>query len=781
MKLRMKRSLALLLCLVLLCTAVPAFSARAEEIELIPVDEPEPVGEEEIVLIEEPAEPQTGEPTIAEQPASITKTIGYTAKFTVVAGGATKYQWYYRTSSSGSWHKSTLTGNQTATLSVTAKESRNGYQYRCRVSNARGYVYSKAATLTVTEKPVITSQPASVTKVEGTTAKFTVKASGATAYQWYYRTSSSGSWKKSTLSTATKATLSLTAKGFRDGYQYRCKVSNSRGCVYTKAVTLTVNRKPVILYEPVDVMVAGGQKATFRISASGADSYLWYYRRADREDWEEAPYTSKTSATLVTANLTYIMDGCEFRCKVSNQYGYVWTRIAMVTVTHNYPEITTQPTNRTINCGDAMQLSCKASGGGLSYQWYWRDSSADSWSKSTATGAKTATLSYDSVGDFMNGRQFRCLVSNDIGSVYTDAVTLTVKPVMPAITVQPANTTGYEGQTFRIGVKATGGYLKYQWYWRDSSADSWTESTATGAKTATLTYENVKSFMSGRQFRCKVYNDKGYVFSAAATLSFNPITCRALLIGQTYKGVTSAGIVQLAGDKSVQSMETVLGSVDGILGHTYSVTSLTDVSKAGWESAIRTTFAAADDNDVSLFYFFGHGNPTKQIFEETGAMVTVEGGGRTYEVLTSELAAWLDEVPGTVIVFLDCCGSGASILENGAVSAPDGAEAARFSELAVRAFAEREAAAPNVGELRRGKYIVLTSTTYDKPGVADWDGGKFTTALKNGVIGSMPADANGDSKVSLHELYLYVSGAVDERQSPCEYPADSSYVIFTKR
>ncbi len=89
-------------------------------------------------------------PTITTQPASKTVSAGTTVKFTVKAsGGALKYQWYYRTSSSGSWTKCTGTGAATATLTVEAKAFRNGYQYRCRVSNAAGYKYSSAATLTV--------------------------------------------------------------------------------------------------------------------------------------------------------------------------------------------------------------------------------------------------------------------------------------------------------------------------------------------------------------------------------------------------------------------------------------------------------------------------------------------------------------------------------------------------------------------------------------------------------------------------------------------------------
>ncbi|MBQ2062662.1 MAG: immunoglobulin domain-containing protein, partial [Oscillospiraceae bacterium] len=112
--------------------------------------------------------------------------------------------------------------------------------YKCRVSNAAGYVYTSVATLTVSAKPVITTQPRSQTASAGATVKFTVKATGATAYQWYYRTSSTGTWAKSTLTGAKTATLTVKATAARNGYQYKCRVSNDNGHVYTSAVTLTV-------------------------------------------------------------------------------------------------------------------------------------------------------------------------------------------------------------------------------------------------------------------------------------------------------------------------------------------------------------------------------------------------------------------------------------------------------------------------------------------------------------------------------------------------------------
>ena len=108
------------------------------------------------------------------------------------------------------------------------------------MTNSSGSVYSSAATLTVGGKPVITRQPASVTVAAGETASFSVTATGAASYQWYYRTSSSGSWTEVSAASGKTATYSLTAAARHNGYQYRCKVTNSSGSVYSSAATLTV-------------------------------------------------------------------------------------------------------------------------------------------------------------------------------------------------------------------------------------------------------------------------------------------------------------------------------------------------------------------------------------------------------------------------------------------------------------------------------------------------------------------------------------------------------------
>jgi hypothetical protein len=64
-------------------------------------------------------------------------------------GTGLTYQWQVSTNGGSSWSDSPATGNKTATLTVPATLSRNGYRYRCIVKIGSLSVTSSAATLTV--------------------------------------------------------------------------------------------------------------------------------------------------------------------------------------------------------------------------------------------------------------------------------------------------------------------------------------------------------------------------------------------------------------------------------------------------------------------------------------------------------------------------------------------------------------------------------------------------------------------------------------------------------
>ena len=88
---------------------------------------------------------------ITSQPQDVVVVAGGTVRFTVVAeGDGLRYQWQYKTATGTSWSNNTVSSATTAALSFTANTSRNGYQYRCKITASNGTtVISDAAKLTV--------------------------------------------------------------------------------------------------------------------------------------------------------------------------------------------------------------------------------------------------------------------------------------------------------------------------------------------------------------------------------------------------------------------------------------------------------------------------------------------------------------------------------------------------------------------------------------------------------------------------------------------------------
>ena len=292
----------------------------------------------------------------------------------------------------------------------------NGLASLDKTFNFKVIVKSKEAA------PQITTQPKSVTARAGNTVKLTVAAEGTNLkYQWYYRNSSSDTWKASSVTSGKTAAYSFTAKEENTGRQFKCEVSNGGGTVTSNTVTLTVTAK--ITTQPKDVTASVGNTVKFTVTAEGTGlTYLWYYKTASATAWTASTSASgKTAAYSCTAKETY--SGRQFRCKVTNKYGKsVYTKTVTLTVV---PKITAQPQNVTAKAGTAVKLTVKAEGTNLTYQWQYRNSSSGSWISSTTASGKSATYSFTAKKE-NTGRQYRCKVSNANGTVNTKVVTVTV-------------------------------------------------------------------------------------------------------------------------------------------------------------------------------------------------------------------------------------------------------------------------------------------------------------------------------------------------------------------
>ena len=787
------KALALLLCLAVCLTLMPA--AFAEE----------PTGDY-LVWEDEPAANET-RPIITAQPASISVTEGATASFTVKASGTNlKYQWQVLAANTTVWLNAAST---TATLKFTATTDQNSYAYRCIVSNGGGSVTSELALLSVTAgsptvtKPSITTQPKSVTVPDGTQTTFSVRASGSgLKYQWQYRTSSSGSWTNSSAASGTTRDFVVNARTAINGYQYRCKVSNTGGTVYTSVVTLTVSSsttaKPVITTQPVNFSAAAGTQTTVSVTATGSNlQYQWQYRTSSSGAWKNSVAASGTTKTL-TVNARTELNGYQYRCKVSNSAGYVYSNVATLTVTNiTKPTITTQPKSVTAADGTQTTFTVKASGSGLKYQWQYRTSSSGSWTNSVAASGTTKTLTVNA-RTALNGYQYRCKVSNAAGTVYSSVVTLTVV-AKPSITTQPKSVTVADGTTATFSVRASGSNLKYKWQYRTSSSGSWTNCVADSSTTNTLSV-NARTALNGYQYRCKVSNVAGYVYTSVVTLTVKDSQVRrALLIGNNaYSGDPLPASIQNT---------TMLKGVLTSLSNKFTCTVRTDRTTAEMRSDITEAFKGATENDVSLLYFAGHGvqvvnSPAEAVKYYQGAITGIEGGN----VPIPELAQMLSQVPGRVIVILDSCHSGAAISSNGGEDPLDA-----FNQSVIDAFAAYDTKlvsddlSANAGELAQSKFIVFTATKFSETGIQvtrTWSSGDqefygiFTRAFVEGCggsypsgsyVGYMPADTNGDSKLTVSEIHNYAhnqtlsEGAqLNHTQNTMCYAANMSEILFKR-
>jgi hypothetical protein len=161
--------------------------------------------------------------------------------------------------------------------------------------------------------------------------------------------------------------------------------------------------------------------------------------------------------------------------------------------------ITTQPKNYVGAVGSTATATVKATGEGLTYQWYFANPGATSFTKS---GSKTATYSA-TLTAANSGRRIYCVITDAYGnSITTNTVTMSASL---SITTQPKNYVGAVGSTATATVKAIGEGLTYQWYFANPGATSFTKSgNKTATYSATLTAAN-----SGRRIYCVITDASG--------------------------------------------------------------------------------------------------------------------------------------------------------------------------------------------------------------------------------------------------------------------------------
>lgn len=323
-------------------------------------------------------------PKITKEPTGVKVQENSTAKFTITAENATSFTWQYRENENTYWKDivstigSSSVSGTTSTFTASAVPSITGYEFRCLVGNTYftndERIKSDAAIISVVqgeitagETPVILSQTeGKKIKLYNGSAKFEVLALGTDlSFTWQYRENENTYWKEVTSSTIGSVNTSVPSDSTTDrplkksvlttsmstysasGYEFRCLVGNnfykSDNAVKSNIFVLSVvddeyetNAKYFELdfvSEPVSQKIHLGETATYKVQASGADTYLWQYRNMLEDvDWTDVTSdigtgfttntlsvdTSNVSLDENTLGLSNNLSGYEFRCLIVN-------------------------------------------------------------------------------------------------------------------------------------------------------------------------------------------------------------------------------------------------------------------------------------------------------------------------------------------------------------------------------------------------------------------------------------------------------------------------------
>ncbi len=444
---------------------------------------------------------------ITQQPADITVKSGEKATFTVKAAGkGLSYQWLFSFDGMAEWGEIPAEeGGTKPTLSFVTNSEIDGLKVKCKVRNAAGQVLdTREATLTVQPNvPEIKTQPKDVTVMNGSKAKFTVKATGKNVrYQWCVLPA--GELEPGVIEggiDTTKATLTIDATMAHNGDQYCCVVYNEDGYVPSEFATLTVT---IIKTQPKPVVkVKSGAVAKFSVKATGANlGYQWY----QVGDPDPIPGADKADYAFPARQA---LDGAQFYCKVTSGDVSVESNRVTLQVTPVPTEIKTQPKDATVQSGSKAKFTLKATGAGLSYEWYKVGDPDPVQVSNKADFNVVAAIA-------MDGTQYYCKVKSADETLQSDTVTLHVTITHIAITAEPADAEDMaEGKTAKFKVKATGPKLKYKWEYKALGSEDWIE-----IKDATKSSYSVKATKDndGCQYRCRVYNDDEETVSKPAML-----------------------------------------------------------------------------------------------------------------------------------------------------------------------------------------------------------------------------------------------------------------------
>jgi parallel beta-helix repeat protein len=300
--------------------------------------------------------------------------------------------------------------------------------------------------------------------------------------------------------------------------------TNTANCSFTVTVVVA----PSLTNTLVTTNVPAGKPFSLAVSPQGSApfTYQWYF--------ENTAIQGATSNPLTIANAQEVNEGL-YRVAVFNSAGSITNSVASVRVLPTLPTILTNPASLTLAATSTATFQVAASGSQpLGYQWFFNSNAISG-----------ATASQYSITNIQAGNMggYQVLVTNGLGSATSTVATLTVTPVAPFFTLQPAALSQVSGgSNLTLTAQANGSQpISYQWQFNGSNIS--------GATNTALSLTNLAATNAG-----------AYVLVASSFAGTNSSSTGQVVVFQ--KPTVMAGLSNQVVDVSntVVLSATVLGT-----------------------------------------------------------------------------------------------------------------------------------------------------------------------------------------------------------------------------
>ncbi|HLP55912.1 MAG TPA: ice-binding family protein, partial [Fluviicola sp.] len=332
-----------------------------------------------------------------------------------------------------------------------------------RALTGSGALTTSAATVTAptTCAPLTITEPVDQTVCAGTTASFTVVASGSNlTYQW--RRGNTNLVDAGNISGTTTATLTINPTSvLDDANDYNVIISGDFVPDDTSNfASLTVLTAPSITTAPVDIAACDGDSIAFVVGASGSGlTYQWRIGATNMVDGGEISGT--TNDTLFINPASLLNASANYNVVLTGSCAPAVTSADVELTINTAPVITTQPTDQTACEGSSVSFSTVATGSGLTYQW--QVGGVNITDGGNISGATTSTLTINPVAFIDEATDYSVIISGACAPDDTSDMVFLQVDTLTSITTAPVDIVACEGDSIAFVVAANGSNMVYQW------------------------------------------------------------------------------------------------------------------------------------------------------------------------------------------------------------------------------------------------------------------------------------------------------------------------------